>query len=96
MARYQDCTSVIKQLDRRLTDSVLIKSILPGYAALFRHPNNELNYCVYIIPGNPAVTSDDLPRIHEELKNDPFIGKALGDRYKIERMKAGNYSGSIM
>lgn len=27
------------------------KGLLPGYAALFRHPNNELNYCCYLIPG---------------------------------------------
>ncbi len=30
-------------------------SLLPGYAALFKHPNDELNYCCYIIPGNPNV-----------------------------------------
>jgi hypothetical protein len=23
---------------------------LPGYAAIFRHPNDELNYCYYLIP----------------------------------------------
>jgi len=61
-----------------------------GYAALFKHPNDELNYCVYIIPGNPKVTADDLPKWHDKLmKNDPFISKALGNDYKIERMKAG-------
>ena len=23
---------------------------LPGYSAIFRHPNDELNYCYYLIP----------------------------------------------
>ena len=60
-----------------------------GYAALFKHPNDELNYCVYIIPGNPKVVPEDLPQWHDKLLKDPFIGKALGSDFKIERMKAG-------
>lgn len=61
---------------------------------MFKHPNDELNYCVYIIPGNPNVTTDDLPKWHEKLKNeDPFISKSLGDNFKIERMKAGEIYG---
>ena len=67
----------------------------PGYAALFRHPNDVLNYCVYIIPGNPAVTDADLPYWHEKLmKEDPYISKALGPDIKIERMKAGEKGGN--
>ena len=62
-----------------------------GYSALFRHPNNELNYCVYIIPGNPQVTNETLPYWHEQLtKEDKNISKALGSGAKLERMKAGN------
>jgi flavin-dependent dehydrogenase len=62
-----------------------------GYAALFRHPNDEVNYCVYIIPGNPQVTNDNLAHWHEFLmKKDPNITKALGNNYKIERMKAAS------
>lgn len=64
--------------------------LLPGYAALFKHPNDELNYCVYIIPGNPKVVPDDLPHWHDKLLKDPFISKALGSDFKIERMKAGS------
>lgn len=64
--------------------------LFAGYSALFRHPNNELNYCVYIIPGNPLVTDENLPYWHEYLsKKDPNISKALGKKAKIERMKAG-------
>jgi len=67
------------------------KGLLPGYAALFRHPNNELNYCCYIIPGNPDVTDDKLNYWHHHLmKTDPYLSKALGPNVKIERMKAAS------
>jgi len=65
--------------------------LLPGYAALFRHPNDELNYCCYIIPGNPKVTNDDLSYWHEYLiTKDPNVSRALGKNFKIERMKGGS------
>ncbi|XP_035689996.1 conditioned medium factor receptor 1-like [Branchiostoma floridae] len=67
------------------------RDMLPGYSALFRHPNNELNYCVYLIPGNPKVTNDDLPYWHNFLmKQDPNISKSLGPGAKLERMKAAS------
>jgi len=71
---------------------------LSGYAALFKHPNDELNYCVYLIPGNPKVVPEDLPRWHDRLLKDPFISKALGSDFKIERMKAGvlNHSKTLL
>ena len=63
-----------------------------GYSALFRHPNDELNYCVYIIPGNPKVTPDNLKHWHDYLQtSDPNISRALGEDAKIERMNAGEY-----
>lgn len=63
--------------------------LLPGYAALFRHPNDELNYCCYLIPGNPQVTNDKMAFWHEELlRNDPYVRNSLGNKYKIEPMKA--------
>lgn len=59
---------------------------------MFRHPNDVLNYCCYIIPGNPKVTGDDLPYWHDYLLHkDPNISRAVGSDYKIERMKAGGY-----
>jgi len=65
--------------------------LLPGYAALFRHPNDELNYCCYIIPGNPKVKNDDLKHWHEYLlKHDRNVSRALGTNFKIEPMKAGS------
>ena len=64
------------------------KDILPGYAALFKHPNDELNLCVYLIPGNPKVVPDDLPKWHEfMMKQDSHISRALGSDFKIERMR---------
>ncbi|XP_060579987.1 conditioned medium factor receptor 1-like [Ruditapes philippinarum] len=67
------------------------KDLLPGYAALFRHPNDVLNYCCYIIPGNPKCVPDDIAYWHEHLmKEDPNISRALGNDYKIERMKAAS------
>jgi len=71
------------------------RALLPGYAAIMRHANNELVYCVYIIPGNPKCTNDDLPIMHHDLlENDPFISKAIGKKVnphvKMERMKAAS------
>lgn len=67
---------------------------LPGYAAIFRHPNEELNYCYYLIPtGNGDVCGEvmekDLPRLHNDaIKYDPFISAALGPNPKMERMRS--------
>ncbi len=68
---------------------------LPGYAAIFRHPNDELNYCYYLIPcGNKPgqcgeVSESDLARLHNDaIKKDPFISAALGPNAKLERMRA--------
>mmetsp|Transcript_17105 Transcript_17105/g.47439 ORF Transcript_17105/g.47439 Transcript_17105/m.47439 type:complete len:498 (+) Transcript_17105:1914-3407(+) len=69
---------------------------LPGYAAIFRHPNDELNYCYYLIPcGEEGMCGDvkesDLARLHNDaIKNDPFISQALGPNAKLERMRAAS------
>ncbi|CAG9465313.1 unnamed protein product [Pedinophyceae sp. YPF-701] len=69
---------------------------LPGYSAIFKHPNDELNYCYYLIPcGKNGMCGDvkeeDLARLHNDaIKNDPFISQALGPNAKIERMKAAS------
>ena len=66
------------------------KAILPGYAAIFRHPNDVLNYCCYLIPGNPEVVNEDLKKWHDYLLNeDEMLKAALGTEYKIEPMRAG-------
>lgn len=67
------------------------KELLPGYAALFRHVGDELNYCCYIIPGNPKCTQENLSHWHDYLiKEDPNISRALGNSFKMERMKAAS------
>jgi flavin-dependent dehydrogenase len=64
------------------------KEILPGYAALFRHPKDEVNYCCYLIPGNPKVKNEDLKKWHDFLLNeDPVVKKMLGNNYEIEPMR---------
>lgn len=66
---------------------------LPGYAAIFRHPKDELNFCYYLIPcGKDGYCGDvkesDLARLHNDaLKKDPFISAAIGPNAKIERMR---------
>jgi flavin-dependent dehydrogenase len=66
--------------------------LLPGYGVLFRHPNDELNYCCYIIPGNPQLTNDDLSYWHHYLlRDDPNISRAVGTNADIERMRVAPY-----
>jgi len=65
-----------------------VPHLLPGYCAIFREANNELNFCTYIIPGGPA-QNEDLPKLHDEImKFDPFVSKCLGPNPNIERMKS--------
>jgi len=64
---------------------------ISGYSALFRHADGELNYCVYLIPGNPKINMDkDLSYWHNYLMNeDENIKKAFLRTDNVERMKAG-------
>ena len=32
----------------------LSEATLPGYSAIFKHANEELNFCYYLIPGGPG------------------------------------------
>jgi flavin-dependent dehydrogenase len=66
------------------------KHLLPGYAAIMRHPNDELNFCTYIIPGGKA-RNEDLHDLHYGLiKDDPYVSKALGPKADIEPMRPGS------
>ena len=71
---------------------------LPGYAAMFQHPKNELSFCYYLIPCGPGAAAgqcgrphtSDLRRLHEAaIASDPFISRAMGPAPKCERMRAG-------
>jgi len=72
------------------------KESLPGYSAIFRHPNDELNFCYYLIPSGKDgwcgdVRESDLARLHNQaIQRDPFISRTLGEKAEIERMKAAS------
>jgi geranylgeranyl reductase family protein len=54
--------------------------VLPGYVALFRHYNDDIDLGAYIIPGG-AARVEDAARIYEDrIMNDPFIQRVLGPR----------------
>ena len=63
------------------------QDLLPGYAAVFRHPNDELNYCAYIIPGGKAVPSDLKAVHHGLLEKNSILRRHLGTGYDIEPMR---------
>jgi len=63
------------------------RDLLPGYAAVFRHPNDELNFCTYIIPGGKAKPSDLKAFHHGLLEHNTMIRRHLGPNFKIEPMK---------
>jgi geranylgeranyl reductase family protein len=63
-------------------DGVLFypRYILPGYVALFRHYNDDIDLGSYVIPGG-AVSAKDLPHLYEErIRRDPLISAVLGPR----------------
>jgi len=54
--------------------------ILPGYVALFRHYNDDIDLGSYVIPGG-AARGKDLKRLYEErIRRDPLISRVLGPR----------------
>jgi geranylgeranyl reductase family protein len=65
----------------------MTRDLLPGYAAVFRHPHDELNFCTYIIPGGKAVPSDLKQLHHDLLDHNPFVRRHLGSGYRIEKMR---------
>ncbi len=64
------------------------KYILPGYVALFRHYNDDIDVGCYVIPGG-ALTNDRLADVYDsEIKRDPFVQRALGPRAEpLERVR---------
>jgi len=54
--------------------------ILPGYVALFRHYNDDIDLGSYVIPGG-AAHSKELRHIYEErVRRDPLIRRVLGPK----------------
>ena len=61
-------------------DGVLLypSYILPGYIALFRHYNDDIDLGSYVIPGG-ATSGKNLQRVYEErVERDPFVRSVLG------------------
>lgn len=64
-----------------------VEGLLPGYAALFREADGDLNFCTYIIPGGRA-RIEDLREHHERLlREHPQISRAVGPRAQIHKMQ---------
>jgi len=68
------------------------KELLPGYAALFKHPNDEVNFCTYLIPGNPKVKNEDCASWHEFLETkDPVVKAMLGPDHRwLEKVRVAS------
>jgi len=65
--------------------------ILPGYIALFRHYNDEIDLGAYVIPGG-AARPEDLMAIYEtKITRDPFIQRVLGPKVEFtERLRVAS------
>ncbi|HUB07485.1 MAG TPA: NAD(P)/FAD-dependent oxidoreductase [Myxococcales bacterium] len=64
-----------------------VTDLLPGYAALFREADGDLNFCTYLIPGGRAKL-ENLREYHEKLLAEhPQISKAVGSRAEIQKMQ---------
>ena len=49
------------------------RAALPGYSAIFRHPNDELNFCYYLIPcGKDGMCGDVSVRAEASACISPF------------------------
>ena len=53
--------------------------LLPGYAAIFREADGDLNFCCYIMPGGPS-GPDDLREMHDWfLRDHPVAADFVAD-----------------
>ena len=52
--------------------------ILPGYVALFRHYNDDIDLGAYIIPGGAAGVEEAASIYEAQILKDPFIQRVLG------------------
>lgn len=61
--------------------------LIPGYCALFKEADGDVNFCTYIIPGGKA-KNEDLREIHERLlREHPLISKAVGPNAEVAKMQ---------
>lgn len=64
--------------------------IAPGYVALYRHHDDDIDLGTYLVPGGP-VTAERFAEVYEtQVLNDPYIRQALGPRAEFrERVHVG-------
>lgn len=62
--------------------------LLPGYAAIFREADGDLNFCCYIMPGGPS-GPDDLREMHDWfLRDHPVAADFVAEGAEIESMRS--------
>ena len=65
--------------------------MLPGYVALFRHYNDDIDLGAYVIPGGAAQPEELLKIYQEKIYQDPFIQRVLGPNVEyLERVKTAS------
>ncbi|MGB5809049.1 MAG: NAD(P)/FAD-dependent oxidoreductase [Polyangiales bacterium] len=53
--------------------------VLPGYVALFRHSNGDIDLGCYLLPGGRVPITGLKALLQREVLQDPFVREALGD-----------------
>ena len=63
------------------SDGVLLypRYVLPGYVALFRHSNGDIDLGCYLLPGGRVPPTKLKSLLQTEVASDPYVRAALGD-----------------
>ena len=63
------------------SDGVLLYPpyVLPGYVALFRHSNGDIDLGCYVLPGGRVPPTQLKSLLASEVANDPYVRRALGE-----------------
>lgn len=66
---------------RFVSDGVLLYPpyALPGYVALFRHSNGDIDLGCYLLPGGRVPPTQLKSLLQTEVANDPYVREVLGD-----------------
>jgi geranylgeranyl reductase family protein len=66
---------------RFTSDGVLLypKYVIPGYVALFRHSNDDIDVGCYVLPGGRTPPNQLKAMLATQVSQDPFVREALGD-----------------
>jgi geranylgeranyl reductase family protein len=64
------------------SDGVLLYPpyVLPGYVALFRHSNDDIDLGCYLLPGGRVPPAQLKSLLETEVAKDPYVREVLGDR----------------